>query len=197
MKREDRNAMSKTQQHLQAAADRLGVPVREVKSIQDSDIGLLITTIDGATVVDVPADKPDAEGKTGLMWPEAPANYGGAFPVYTHSIPDESVVVDLAAEIPNPVATLEPSVPVEPFDRTAAELKAIDLGIAYDGVPDEELVLAIQDAEAANVAPFDRDTFIAEAETLGIAKPKRLTDDELYAAVLEARAAAADGGAGA
>lgn len=50
------------------AADILGVPAREIKSVAESDQGdLEITTTDGVGYVLVPSDRPDGDGKTGLM----------------------------------------------------------------------------------------------------------------------------------
>jgi|CXWL01.1.fsa_nt_gi hypothetical protein len=184
--------MSKKETAHLRAAELLGVPSREIADVEEADIGTIITTVDGAGVmVHVPADRPDAEGKTGIMWHVAPPNYTGSFPVYSYGTPLEAD--DVAAEIPNPVdeTTTAPAPVEEPFDRAAAELKAIELDVDPTGLPDEELVLAIQAAEQAKAdaesPPYNRDEFIAEAETLGIAKPKRMSDDDLYAAVLAAR----------
>lgn len=64
-------------------ARALGVKPDEIVDVTDSPAGLLITTAPATTYIEVPADRPDADGKTGLMFLAAPTErYRGTFPVY-------------------------------------------------------------------------------------------------------------------
>lgn len=74
--------------HLEAAA-RHSIPVSEILDVLDSPAGQVIRTTDGASYVDVPADRPDGDGKTGLMFLAPPTTpYTGSFPLYTQPVAD-------------------------------------------------------------------------------------------------------------
>ena len=81
------------------AAARVGMAPREIWSAVLDNGHLVVRCTDGTVLVDVPADAPDAAGKTGLMFLEAPLPppdaegrrrpYTGSFPVYVPH-PEES-----------------------------------------------------------------------------------------------------------
>lgn len=74
----------------QAAAARLGIAETELVDVFVEDAGVVYTTTDGQAYIDVPAVRPDADGKTGLMFLAAPtATYAGTFPVFATPIGDE------------------------------------------------------------------------------------------------------------
>jgi hypothetical protein len=62
----------------------------EILEVNDSPAGTVVRTVDGQTYIIVPEDRPDAEGKTGVMWLHAPPRviggqlepYKGTFPVF-------------------------------------------------------------------------------------------------------------------
>jgi hypothetical protein len=59
-----------------AVAKRLGMKASEIVDVTDAPEGLLITTFDGQTLIEVPADRPDADGNTGLMFFRRPPASG-------------------------------------------------------------------------------------------------------------------------
>lgn len=76
---------------LQEHAARLGMAVDELVNVEDSPAGIVYTCRDGSRLVDVPVDRPDAGGKTGLMFLVAPTvNYRGSFPVYEQPLDDDT-----------------------------------------------------------------------------------------------------------
>ena len=50
-----------------AAAQRMGMGLREISDVKVVESGVLIQTFDGGEYLVVPADNPDAHGKVGLM----------------------------------------------------------------------------------------------------------------------------------
>lgn len=105
--------MAKTKIDLAEVARTLGMHYRtadelklepqkrnEVVDAYDAPGGTVVTTFDGQTYIIVPEDKPDAEGKTGVMWLSAPPRivdghvepYAGTFPVFAN--PGSTVVAD-------------------------------------------------------------------------------------------------------
>lgn len=52
---------------LAEAARRLGMKRSEIVAVTDTDAGRIIETTDGNAVIDVPADRPDSAGQTGLL----------------------------------------------------------------------------------------------------------------------------------
>lgn len=71
-------------------AARLGVPAREIASITDTPAGVVVVGVDGSQLIIVPADRPDAEGKTGVMFFALPHDkYRGTFPVYAQPLEDD------------------------------------------------------------------------------------------------------------
>ena len=72
-------------------ARALGMKPSEVISVEDSPAGTVITTFDGQALIDVPVDRPDADGKSGLMLLAAPTvGYRGTFPIYAQPGADDA-----------------------------------------------------------------------------------------------------------
>lgn len=143
------------------AAQRLSVLETEISDAIDSPAGAVIVTRDGVAYVDVPVDRPDAEGKTGLMFLAAPtANYGGNFPVYAQPgavDTDDDVVLEITA--------------IDPAEAAAA-------------------VAALLGAPAANTPPADPalpphlQTATAEEAATAAAEAERVAAEEAAAAEL-------------
>jgi hypothetical protein len=169
-----------------SAASRLGIPMSEIADIYSHETGDVIVTSDGVSYVDVPADRPDGEGKTGLMYLSAPHDrYSDSFPVY--AAPD---VLD--SELDRDGAVM-----------TKADLiaRAKELGIEANGKWGEaKLLKAIADVEAGtppapdssgadgsgdgSLSPEEvRAELEARALELGIDNAAELDDDELAEAV--------------
>lgn len=75
---------------------RYGLADRELVDFLESPAGLTFTTADGITLIDVPADTPDAVGKTGLMYlnpPQVELGYQGGFPIFANP-EDETPAAD-------------------------------------------------------------------------------------------------------
>lgn len=130
-----------TPPHAHLLAGRLlGIPTSEIVSVDSSPAGDVIKTTDGQAYLNVPADNPDGDGATGLMFLAAPhEGYNGPMTVYT--LPkddDEPAVADTSNEPPTPPtpATPPPSPPAgrpntttgEP-DRAALLARAGELGL--------------------------------------------------------------------
>lgn len=65
-------------------ARALRIEDREVANVLDAPAGMVVQTTDGVTYVVVPEDRPDADGKTGVMFLVPPTDrYRGTFPVYS------------------------------------------------------------------------------------------------------------------
>lgn len=82
------------------ACNMLGCADSELVDIFDAPAGVLYEMSDGNTFIDVSADNPDSDGKTGLMFavaPAAPGGYKGDFPVFTN--PPEEPARDLGIEL--------------------------------------------------------------------------------------------------
>ncbi len=98
------------------AASLLGCPAGEIEEIVEAPEGTVITMPDGSSYVDVPADRPDGDGKTGLMYREAPhIDYQGTFPVYTPA-PQEAIPAESTpgpVDPPEPAAITAPETPAE------------------------------------------------------------------------------------
>lgn len=165
------------------AAARLGLPESEIRETYEHEAGPVIVTKDGIAYIDVPADQPDGEGKTGVMYLSAPHDrYGDAFPVYAApELLDEDVVRD------TPVMT-----------KADLVARAKELGIDATGKWGEpKLLKAIAEAEAAASAggqaggeagdpptPDEiRTALEVKAVELGIDNAAELDDDELAEAV--------------
>lgn len=129
--------------HLDAART-LGVPVTEISDVADSPAGTIIVTVDGASYVDVPADRPDGDGKTGLMFLAAPKEkYSGSFPVYAAPAENED-------EDPKPAKKAADAVvaAVEQSRQLLVE-RAKELGLKINGrTKTENIVAMIAEAEA-------------------------------------------------
>lgn len=153
------------------AAARLGLPESEIRETYEHEAGPVIVTKDGIAYIDVPADIPDGEGKTGVMYLSAPHDrYGDAFPVYAapELLDDDVVVRD------TPVVT-----------KADLVARAKELGIDATGKWGEpKLLKAIADAEAAAANPNPvRTALELKALELGIDNAAELDDDELAEAV--------------
>lgn len=135
--------MTKPTAHLDAART-LGVPVEEILDVAPSPAGTIIATTDGATYVDVPDDRPDNDGKTGLMFLVPPTEtYTGSFPVYAQSVPAEGSkpAVQAAAAV---TAVVDQS-------RKALVDRAKELGLTITGRTKTENIAAL--IAAAESAP--------------------------------------------
>lgn len=76
--------------NIEAIAARLGVPAREIASITETPAGVVVVGVDGSQLIVVPDDRPDAEGKTGVMFFTLPhPKYRGTFPVYAQPLDDD------------------------------------------------------------------------------------------------------------
>lgn len=76
-------------------ARELGMKPSELIDVEDTDAGRIIRCTDGTTLIDVPADAPDADEKTGLMFLAAPTpSYTGDFPIYAQPVEDDVVDPD-------------------------------------------------------------------------------------------------------
>lgn len=65
------------------AAELVGAAEREISRVCRRRHRVLITTVDGHTVVAVPFDRPDGAGRTGLLWLRKPRGYRGQMETYT------------------------------------------------------------------------------------------------------------------
>ncbi|MGE0795835.1 MAG: hypothetical protein AB7H43_15270 [Acidimicrobiia bacterium] len=89
-----------TEADFAAAARRLGAKRSELVSIERTADGVVIGTADGKYLIEVPDDRPDAEGKTGLMLLQDPHPRSGrgastAFPVFARAVEgDDSASAD-------------------------------------------------------------------------------------------------------
>jgi hypothetical protein len=95
-----------------------GLSDSELVDFADAPGGFTFDTRDGVRYIDVPADAPDADGKTGLMYvvaPDVAGGYRGDFPVY----------VNPPAEEPAPVE-VEP-VEVEPAEEQPTEEQSAEV----------------------------------------------------------------------
>jgi hypothetical protein len=165
------------------AAKLMHCPVWEILAVDESPAGDLITTFDGNTMVLVPEDRPDFDGKTGLMFLVAPVPpegrpYVGGFPVYTNPPADDMPVVAPAAD----AGERDLGVPTK--DELLA--RARELGIDADGRWGEKrLIEAITAALEAQEA--ERAALVAEADELEIEGIDAMDTDELVAAIAAAR----------
>lgn len=174
---------------LSAAAELLGLPVREVLSCDDTPAGLVIVTSDGVSYVLVPEDRPDGAGATGLMYLAAPTDpYNGSFPLYTMPADDDEVSRDGGV-----------------MSKADLLARAKELGIEASGKwGEKKLVAAIAEAEAAagagqvpdsgdagddgaDGAVPGREELEQIAVELGIDNAAELDDDELLDAISVAR----------
>lgn len=133
--------------HLDAART-LGVPVTEISDVADSPAGTIIVTVDGASYVDVPADRPDSEGKTGLMFLAAPKEkYSGSFPVYAAPVEDDE---------PQPAKRAAAAVTAAVAQsRQQLVDRAKELGLTINGRTKTENIAALIAAAEANLAPAE------------------------------------------
>lgn len=132
------------------AAARLGVKESEIASAEHAPEGALITTTAGVRYVDVPEDRPDGEGKTGLMY---------------RTLPDPDRVYSFPCFVP-PVEDLEDLVEAE------ADTEGADEDVP-DGSIDDVLAWVADDPGRARVAlaaeldrPKPRKTLVEDLEDL-------------------------------
>lgn len=169
-----------------SAASRLGIPMSEIADVYPHEVGDVIVTADGVSYVDVPADRPDGEGKTGLMYLSAPHDrYSDSFPVYAapEVLDDSEVSRDGAV-----------------MSKADLIARAKELGIEANGKWGEaKLIKAIADVEASTPPAPDSDAdgsadgslspeeiraaLEVKALELGIDNAGDLDDDELAEAV--------------
>lgn len=113
----------------EAARQLLGCADSELVEILDSPAGPVFVMADGTHYINVPADRPDFNGKTGLMFASAPVvnnQYGwvGDFPVYANA----------PAEITAEIATRDlTDADLEAKSKEELLDQARDLGIDADG----------------------------------------------------------------
>ena len=132
--------------HLHAART-LGVPVTEISDVASSPAGTVIVTTDGVSYIDVPAGKPDSEGKSGLMYLSAPGEtYTGSFPVYALPADDDTAKPATAAAAAVTAATKSAAA----AERGPLVARAKELGLKINGrTKTETIAQLIADAEAA------------------------------------------------
>lgn len=101
------------------AAAVLGMKTEELRDVEDSPAGVLLTTIDGCRFILVPEDQPDAAGNSGLMLLVRP-NDTGDWPMPVFAQPGvqgdeaeaddgQTIVVGEPAAEPAPPADPEPA----------------------------------------------------------------------------------------
>lgn len=108
---------------LSEATALLGAAAGEIVDVVEEAFGHVIKHRDGSSYVAVAADKPDAAGKTGLMYLTAPTpTYEGTFPVFAPS----AGAPDPAPAPPEPAADQVPAPDTAPEAPAAAETAAAD-----------------------------------------------------------------------
>ena len=101
------------------AAALLGCPTSEIGGIEDAASGTVIVMVDGSSYIDVPAETPDADGKTGLMYRELPhGTYLGTFPVYAPTAAEQEAAIPAESE---PEVVDEPDAEPTDSEPDAAE----------------------------------------------------------------------------
>lgn len=105
------------------AAAALSMGEDEITSVESSPAGPVITIHDGTRYIVVPDDLPDADGKTGLMWLEAPnPDFTYSFPIFTPS-PDDVAELEAASQVePERFIPTEPG-SVAPVKKAGAKPK--------------------------------------------------------------------------
>lgn len=104
-----------------AAARLLSVRPDDIAAVLESEIGTLIRTQDGVEYVVVPEDRPDAEGKVGLMYRHKPATVMNTFPAYASSVNVE----------PPPARP-----PGDPFGSAAQAFEVLGVSVPEPGRPE-------------------------------------------------------------
>ena len=136
------------------AAHTLGMAEREIDDVLDSPAGPIVKTTDGQTYVIVPADHPDAEGKTGLMFLAAPHDrYIGTFPVYAQ--PGSEIIADALGQDAESIER-DLGIDLSIFDKPELLAHARQLGVEVkDSWTSAKIIEAIQAAVplAPPVAP--------------------------------------------
>lgn len=111
---------------IEAAVRLLGQPANEIASADKTADGFVVVTVRSGTYIDVPADKPDADGKFGLMYLVAPCDpYTGSFPVF--AVGEDAVVVEVAPDVEPETpaeAAAEPEKSVVPVKKATRARKA-------------------------------------------------------------------------
>lgn len=171
------------------AADLLGVPAREIGSIASSPAGDVITTTDGTAYIVVPADTPDAEGKTGLMLLAAPSEASlvagdiergtitawNGFPVFASDALTEN---ETPAAAPPPADDVVDGLDALTLDELKAIAEPLDVKASGRSNQDkhDSLVAGIRAKRAELAGPVDGDT-VRLAEI--VAEVDELTTEEL------------------
>lgn len=153
--------MTTVDANIARAAKTLSMRPTDITSADEAPAGFVIGTADGVSYIDVPADHPDADGKTGLMFlvkPNPERTY--TFPVYApHE--DEQPVDEPPADEPAGDAdsiTAPPAPEPPPRSGKGSGEKAWRAWVAAH--PDADLV----DLDGAE----SRDDVIAAAEDAGL-----------------------------
>jgi hypothetical protein len=82
----------------EATARRMGMALREVSDVDVVDAGVFVEMFDGSQYIIVPPDRPDGEGKCGLMFARHPGGAATQFPVYTsHDVAEQRGIASVAA----------------------------------------------------------------------------------------------------
>lgn len=71
---------------LEEAARRVGMRPREIVGVTDTKAGRIIEIHDGTALIDVPADRPDGAGRTGLLMYRGPAVKNSPTPQYVGQV---------------------------------------------------------------------------------------------------------------
>lgn len=115
----------------ESACAHLGIPDHELLEVLPSPAGDLFRISDGTTLIEVPADRPDADGKVGLMFAEPPAHpggYKGDFPIYANTPTATATTARDLGIVAEVVAAVAEADPTHLDKHELAEL-ARDLGI--------------------------------------------------------------------
>ena len=161
--------MTTDDKNISRAARLLSMRPQDIKSADEAPAGFVMTTFDGVTMVDVPEDRPDGAGKTGLMLlvkPNPEREY--TFPVYTphpesEDEPDdepqdvEELGQDLAEAIDEQRDKLRKLVPPPRSGRGSSEKAWREFADAAH--------VDVSDAES-------RDDVIAACEAAGVIEPE-------------------------
>lgn len=153
--------MTTVDANIARAAKTLSMRPTDITSADEAPAGFVIGTADGVSYIDVPADQPDAEGKTGLMFlvkPNPQRTY--TFPVYAPHEDEQPADEDPDDAPPADADSITPPTTPEPPPRSGkgSGEKAWREWVAAH--PDADLV-DLSDAES-------RDDVVAAAEDAGL-----------------------------
>jgi len=110
---------------LNQICQRLGAAKKEIISVVDHELGVIVDHL-GTKYIIVPDEKPDGDGKTGLMYLEQPKDGSNkpvstTFPVFTpHTAEVEAPAVPTAAPAPAQAAPAPTTAPAAVPDSAPA-----------------------------------------------------------------------------